>query len=160
MVKQENLRFNHFQPAGNRIRLRTTGTQALGSILSAEENIQAPIRPAASKRPQATLLEKLTRPWTLRIMWVIAKQGPARFGVLRRAVSGISARILTERLRFLEDNGFFYRSSKPTIPPEVTYGPTMKMRELEKVLDEFCRVTEKWKAKARTGIQRKTRFRT
>src|SRR5437868_12683759 len=87
--------------------------------------------------PGAELLEKLTRPWTLRILWVLAKTGPKRFGVLRRIVKGISARMLTERLRFLADNGFVYRDFKSTIPPQVTYGPTQKLADLEKVLDEY-----------------------
>ena len=104
-----------------------------------------------SKGKTISLLEMLTRPWTLLIMSVIAKRGPTRFGRLRRVVQGISARILTERLRFLEESGFVYREYKPTIPPEVTYGSTSKLRELEKVLDEFSHLAKKWEGTARTS---------
>ena len=51
------------------------------------------------------MLELLTRPWTLHILWSLSTNGPMRFGVLRKNVAGISSRVLTERLRTLEDKG-------------------------------------------------------
>jgi hypothetical protein len=42
------------------------------------------------------LLELLARPWTLHILWVLSHNGEMRFGVLRRQIEGISARVLTE----------------------------------------------------------------
>jgi DNA-binding HxlR family transcriptional regulator len=47
-------------------------------------------------------LEVLERPWTTYILWILCSQGAQRFGQLRRAVGGISAKVLTERLRLLE----------------------------------------------------------
>ena len=44
----------------------------------------------------------LTRPWTLHILWSLSENGPIRFGALRKSVTRISARVLTERLRTLE----------------------------------------------------------
>ena len=90
------------------------------------------------------LLETLTRPWTLHILWVLSTNGPTRFGALRRSVPGISARVLTERLRGLEEQGFLYRDYKPTIPPEVTYGLTKRVKDIEKVLAELNRLARKW----------------
>jgi DNA-binding HxlR family transcriptional regulator len=55
------------------------------------------------------LLPVLAGPWTLHILWVLGNDGPARFGELRRKIEGISARMLSERLRLLEDRGFVYR---------------------------------------------------
>lgn len=68
--------------------------------------------------PIGGLLETLTRPWTLHILWTLSTNGPTRFGALRRSVEGISSRVLTERLRTLEERGFLYRDYKPTIPPK------------------------------------------
>ena len=34
------------------------------------------------------LLEMLTRPWTLHILWMLGTHGPMRFGALRRGVEG------------------------------------------------------------------------
>lgn len=92
------------------------------------------------------LLESLTRPWTLHILWVLGRNGGMRFGALRRAVEGISSRILTERLRFLEEKGFVLREYKPTIPPEVTYSLTSRMGEFQKVLEQLHDLAVKWEA--------------
>jgi DNA-binding HxlR family transcriptional regulator len=94
--------------------------------------------------PMGGLLETLTRPWTLHILWVLSTNGPTRFGALRRSVPGISSRVLTERLRALEEKGFIFRHYKPTIPPEVTYGLTKRMKDIEKVLGELNRLARKW----------------
>src|SRR6202050_4960984 len=96
---------------------------------------RAPQAPAAC--PMGGLLETLARPWTLHILWVLSTNGPTRFGALRRSVPGISSRVLTQRLRGLEQGGFIFRTYKPTIPPEVTYGLTRRMKDIEKVLDEL-----------------------
>ncbi len=94
--------------------------------------------------PIAGMLESLARPWTLQILWVLSTNGPTRFGVLRRSVAGISSRVLAERLKMLEEKGFIYRDYKPTIPPEVTYGITNRMKDIEKVLAEMHHLGEKW----------------
>ena len=94
--------------------------------------------------PMAGLLETLTRPWTLHILWMLSHNGPTRFGALRRSVVGISSRVLTERLRALEEKGFLYRDYKPTIPPEVTYGLTKRVKDIQKVLADLGKLAQKW----------------
>ncbi|MGP0020355.1 MAG: winged helix-turn-helix transcriptional regulator [Candidatus Sulfotelmatobacter sp.] len=95
------------------------------------------------------LLELLTRPWTLHILWSLSTNGPMRFGVLRKNVSGISSRVLTERLRMLEDKGFVFRHYEPTIPPAVTYGITERMKDIEKVLAQLEGLARKWHAEGK-----------
>lgn len=90
------------------------------------------------------LLELLTRPWTLHILWALSTNGPMRFGMLRKNVDGISSRVLTERLRTLEEKGFVYRDYQPTIPPAVTYGITERMKDIEKVLAQLEGLARKW----------------
>ncbi len=90
------------------------------------------------------LLELLTRPWTLHILWSLSTNGPMRFGVLRKNVAGISSRVLTERLRTLQDKGFVFRHYEPTIPPAVTYGITDRMKDIEKVLTQLEGLARKW----------------
>jgi len=94
--------------------------------------------------PMGGLLEVLTRPWTMHILWALSTNGPTRFGVLRRQVEGISSRVLTERLRLLEQKGFIYRDYEPTIPPSVTYGITKRMKDIQKVLGELDQLARKW----------------
>lgn len=92
------------------------------------------------------LLELLTRPWTMHILWSLSTNGPLRFGMLKRNIEGISSRVLTERLRTLEDAGFVFRHYEPTIPPAVTYGITERMRDIEKVLTQLEGLARKWHA--------------
>lgn len=90
------------------------------------------------------LLELLTRPWTMHILWSLSTNGPMRFGVLRKNVPGISARVLTERLRTLEEAHFVDRKYEQTIPPTVTYGITERMKDIEKVLAQLEALARKW----------------
>ena len=90
------------------------------------------------------LLQDLTHPWTLHILYSLCHNGPARFSILRRQVEGISSRVLTERLRLLEQKGFVYRKYESTIPPSVTYGITNRMKDIGKVLGQLERLARKW----------------
>lgn len=91
------------------------------------------------------LLEMLTRPWTLHILWLLSTNGPMRFGALRRSAEGISARLLTVRLRTLEEKGFVRRTAKPTIPPEVTYSPTSRLTDMNLFMEQLHLLSDKWK---------------
>lgn len=95
--------------------------------------------------PMAGMLESLTRPWTLQVLWALSHNGPMRFGALKRSIEGVSARVLAERLRALEEKGFIYREYKATIPPQVTYGLTKRTAEIQGVFDELGRLAQKWK---------------
>jgi len=100
--------------------------------------------PSRCPRPTHELLQLLTRPWTMHILWVLSTSGPTRFGALRRQIEGISSRLLTERLRDLEEKGFVYRHYEPTIPPAVTYGLTKRMQEISEALEKLDELAHKW----------------
>jgi len=108
--------------------------------------------PRTAKQPTPCkiggLLEVLAKPWTMHILWALSTDGPARFGVLRRQIEGISSRVLTERLRTLEQEGFVYRVYEPTIPPAVTYGITDRMKDIQKVLHQLEVLSHKWQAES------------
>lgn len=103
------------------------------------------------------LLELLTRKWTLHILWALSTNGPMRFGVLRKNVDGISSRVLTERLRTLEETGFVFRDYRPTIPPAVTYGITERMKDIEKVLTQLEGLARKWQGDGAQGKSTRAR---
>jgi DNA-binding HxlR family transcriptional regulator len=52
---------------------------------------------------------------------MILSDGPKRFSELKRAIDGISQRMLTLSLRGLERDGLVTRTVTPTIPPRVDY---------------------------------------
>ncbi len=101
------------------------------------------------------LLEMLTRPWTLHILWLLSHNGPMRFGVLRRSAEGISARLLTVRLRTLEERGFVERSVRATNPPEVTYIPTARLKDMNEFMKQLHGLSDKWQAEDRMKLEGK-----
>lgn len=94
--------------------------------------------------PLDSFLRLLSGPWTLYIIWILLKNGPTRFGVLKRQMHGISTRVLTERLRMLEEAELVYRDYKPTIPPQVTYGMTERGKSLSVILEQFNDLAKYW----------------
>src|SRR5205809_1242769 len=92
------------------------------------------------------LLATITRRWTLHILWVLISEGPTRFGVLRRSVPGISARVLTVRLRALEAEGLVYREYVLSNPPEATYGLTPRAVEIGAHLEALHHAANRWAA--------------
>src|SRR5260221_10681629 len=89
----------------------------------------------SSACPMAALLKLLMGPWTTYILWILRTGGALRFGALKQQVAGVSAKVLTGRLRALEAAGIIYRDYEPTVPPAVTYGLTPRGRNLDAVLD-------------------------
>ncbi len=117
-------------------------------------------RPAALPKsaigcPMDSLLKLLMGPWTTYLLWVLRCHGPLRFGALKRKLPGISAKVLTDRLRMLERAGVVFRDHKPTIPPQVTYGLTARGDELGAALKALDEIAQRWReeeeAAARTG---------
>lgn len=96
--------------------------------------------------PMDAILRLLMGPWTTYILWVLADQGPQRFGVLKRAIPGISTRMLTERLRMLQGADVIWREQTQTIPPAVTYGLSERGEELRKVLGSLGEIALRWQA--------------
>ena len=93
--------------------------------------------------PMDALLRLLMGPWTTYILYVLRANGPTRFGELKRKVAGVSAKVLTERLRMLEQADVILRHYEPTIPPQVTYELSPRGRELADVIDRLDAVAKK-----------------
>lgn len=90
------------------------------------------------------LLSLLSGTWTSYILWLIRLNGELRFGELKKQMPDISAKVLTERLRMLEDAGILNRVQEMTIPPKVTYSFTDQGHALEKLLDEVNALALEW----------------
>ncbi len=94
--------------------------------------------------PMHGLLSLLTGPWTTYILWLIRQNGEMRFGQLKKQMPAISAKVLTERLRMLEEAGILLRVQEATIPPKVTYSFTKRGHQLEDLLDEINTLATQW----------------
>lgn len=64
-----------------------------------------------------------------RILWHLG-EGLLRYGQLRKAVTGITPKMLTQALRELEDDGLITRQEYIELPPRVEYKLTACGREL------------------------------
>jgi DNA-binding HxlR family transcriptional regulator len=70
-------------------------------------------------------LARIGDKWTVLVVELLcAGRGPMRFNEIRRAIGGISQRMLTLTLRSLERDGLVIRTVHPTIPPRVEYALT------------------------------------
>ena len=94
--------------------------------------------------PMDFILRMLMGPWTTYILYNLKSHGPQRFGELKRRVAGISAKMLTERLRTLEGAGLLRRDYEATIPPKVTYSLTKRGHELDDVLGHLAEIGTRW----------------
>lgn len=106
---------------------------------------QTPRKESASC-PMDFILRMLMGPWTTYILYNLRTHGPQRFGELKRRVSGISAKMLTERLRTLEGASLVRRDYEATIPPKVTYSLTARGHELDGVLGTLADIGSRWEA--------------
>jgi DNA-binding HxlR family transcriptional regulator len=76
------------------------------------------------------LVALLGEKWTLLVLGALTKEPTLRYNDLQRAVRGISQRMLTLRLKKLEENGLVKRTIFPTVPPRVDYELTPLGRTL------------------------------
>lgn len=77
----------------------------------------------AHECPSRTILKNVTGRWA--VLALIALQGRTiRFAALRRAIGGVSDRMLTQTLKTLEADGFVRRQAFDVVPPHVEYSLT------------------------------------
>lgn len=75
--------------------------------------------------------------WKPLILFFLAK-GTMRYGALKRAVSGVSDKVLIQQLKELEAHGIITRTDYGEIPPRVDYSLTPLGRTLAEALRPLC----------------------
>mgnify|MGYP003578685593 CR=1 FL=1 len=79
------------------------------------------VMPKLKSRHVEILLEEVIGcRWTISVLGAVAK-GIRRPGALERHIEGISAKVLSDRLRHFTRAGIFERIQFPEIPPRVEY---------------------------------------
>ena len=72
-------------------------------------------------------------------------EGTKRFGELKKSLSGISQKVLTDHLRIMEEQGLVNRKVYAEIPPKVEYSLTDLGRSLQPILDAMGKWGEDYK---------------
>ena len=70
--------------------------------------------------PSRPVLEHIAGRWGSLVL-IALRKGPTRFNELRRRVSGVSEKMLSQSLHALERDGMVVREVHSTIPPRVEY---------------------------------------
>ena len=83
----------------------------------------------AAACPTRQVINRIGDRWSLLVLYAL-EGGTLRFQELRRAVDGISQKMLTQTLRLLERDGLVGRKIYPTVPPRVEYSLTPMGRSL------------------------------
>ena len=97
--------------------------------------------------PVATTINLIGNKWKLLIIRDLL-DGTKRFGELRKNLTGISQRVLTENLRDLENDGLLNRKVYAEVPPRVEYSLTPTGHSLLPVIEVMAQWGEKYKKAA------------
>lgn len=90
-----------------------------------------------------TAFELLGKRWTGLIVRSLLG-GSKRFSDIQEIIPNLSARMLTERFKELEEQGIVTRTVYPEMPVRIEYELTEKGRALEKAMDEIQKWAEEW----------------
>ncbi len=93
--------------------------------------------------PIQFILNIIARKWTILILQELFL-GKRRTYEFLSALSGISTKTLTSRLRELEAHGLVQRSVYAEIPPRVEYSLTQKGLEIQPVMESLSQVGQQW----------------
>lgn len=84
----------------------------------------------AENCPTRQILDRIADKWTTLVIEILSTRPAVRFSELRRAVEGISQKMLTQTLRELERDGLVTRTVFAAVPLRVEYALTPLGRTL------------------------------
>jgi DNA-binding HxlR family transcriptional regulator len=89
-------------------------------------------------------IELIGKRWTGAILCALTER-PMRFGELGKVVPGLSDRLLSQRLRELEEEGLVEREVEAGSPVRVTYSLTEVGNQLDPAIKELQIWAKRWK---------------
>jgi DNA-binding HxlR family transcriptional regulator len=89
-------------------------------------------------------IELIGRRWTGAIVCALTER-PMRFGELGKVIPGLSDRLLSQRLRELEEEGLVEREVEAGTPVRVTYSLTSTGEDLGPAIHELKLWAKRWK---------------
>lgn len=103
------------------------------------------MKKCTSGSPVNVTLKVIGGKWKPEILWHLYNK-TIRFSELKRSVTGITQKMLTQELRELEENKIILRVVHPVVPPKVEYSLTTYGKTLGPVLQSMAHWGEKHKS--------------
>lgn len=91
--------------------------------MTVSSQVESSLQPFTVNCPTRVVLDHVMSKWGVLVLRELSGTS-RRWSELRRAVDGISEKMLAGTLRTLEADGLVARDAKPTIPPRVDYSLT------------------------------------
>ncbi|MDT3424795.1 DNA-binding HxlR family transcriptional regulator [Paenibacillus forsythiae] len=88
-------------------------------------------------------VDMLSKRWVALIVFVLIP-GPRRFGEIEGCLSNLSGKVLSDRLKELENEGIIQRTVYPEIPVRIEYSLTAKGTALAPILKEIGSWSSEW----------------
>lgn len=85
--------------------------------------------------PMEYTMNKIAGKWKLVILWHIYDHEVIRYGELKRAVNGITHKMLSNQLKDLVNDGIVHKEMYQEIPPKVEYSLTDFGKTLIPIMD-------------------------
>ncbi len=95
--------------------------------------------------PVETALSLMGDRWKVLIVRDLLN-GTMRFGELKKSLTGITQKVLTQHLRNMEENGLVKRKVYAEVPPRVEYSLTEIGHSLKPIHDAMWKWGEEYKA--------------
>jgi len=97
--------------------------------------------------PVQVTLSLIDNKWKTLIIGEKMFEGTQRFGELRKALPGISQKVLTQNLRLMEECGLIKRKIFAEVPPRVEYFLTDLGFSLRPIIDSMMKWGEEYRVK-------------
>jgi len=93
----------------------------------------------AKSCPSRQILDRISNKWSMLILNRLREE-TVRFNQMRREIEGISQKVLSQTLKYLERDGLIRREAFPTVPVTVEYSIT----DLGRTLSDTVHLLTDW----------------
>ncbi|MGI6009303.1 MAG: winged helix-turn-helix transcriptional regulator [Methanomethylophilus sp.] len=83
-------------------------------------------------------LSLISGKYKMTILYTLMEFGTVRFNEMKKYISSISYKTLSQNLKELEADQLVHREEYPQIPPKVEYSLTERGKTLMPILDQMC----------------------
>ncbi|MBD5069098.1 MAG: helix-turn-helix transcriptional regulator [Lactobacillus sp.] len=83
-------------------------------------------------------MDLISGKWKMNILFCISEIGTMRYSEIRSTLGNVTNRVLSKKLKELEENDLIIRKEYPQIPPKVEYSLAPKGKSLLPILRMIC----------------------